>query len=153
MHLKNQRDQVQARRMQDTPKEKEVCLKNQREQAKVRRMQKTLKEKEDHLMNQMEQVTCFYQRLRLCSCGTKPQHSGNRSLPLSTLLVVSWQMCHARNTHGMASRAVLVTTRLHGSWNYITHVPKLCFTDKHMQQMAKSHTNHFLASWRCMICT
>ena len=22
-------------------------------------------------------VTRFYQRLRLCSCGTKPQHSGN----------------------------------------------------------------------------
>ena len=22
-------------------------------------------------------VTCFYQSLRLCSCGTKPQHSGN----------------------------------------------------------------------------
>ena len=22
-------------------------------------------------------VTCFYQKLRLCSCGTKPQHSGN----------------------------------------------------------------------------
>ena len=20
-------------------------------------------------------VTCFYQKLRLCSCGTKPQHS------------------------------------------------------------------------------
>ena len=22
-------------------------------------------------------VTHFYQKLRLCSCGTKPQHSGN----------------------------------------------------------------------------
>ena len=22
-------------------------------------------------------VTRFYQKLRLCSCGTKPQHSGN----------------------------------------------------------------------------
>ena len=22
-------------------------------------------------------VTCFYQKLRLCSCGTKPQHSGS----------------------------------------------------------------------------
>ena len=22
-------------------------------------------------------VTCFYQKLRLCSCGTKPQHSRN----------------------------------------------------------------------------
>ena len=22
-------------------------------------------------------VTCFYQQLRLCFCGTKPQHSGN----------------------------------------------------------------------------
>ena len=22
-------------------------------------------------------VTSFYQKLRLCSCGTKPQHSGN----------------------------------------------------------------------------
>ena len=22
-------------------------------------------------------VTCFYQKRRLCCCGTKPQHSGN----------------------------------------------------------------------------
>ena len=50
----------------------------------------------------------------------------NRSLPVSTLLV----MCHAWNTHGTATRAILAVTRLHYMWNYLTHT-KSCLTDKH----------------------
>ena len=59
----------------------------------------------------------------------QPQyHPSNRRLPLSTLLDVSWQMCHAWNTHGMATRAVLVVTRLHYMLSYLTHATELCLT-------------------------
>ena len=57
----------------------------------------------------------------------KPSHDDGptSSMPLpdfnqdhGTLLGVSWQMCHAWNTHETASRAVLGTNRLHYMWNY-----------------------------------
>ena len=36
-------------------------------------------------------VTCFYQCLRLCSCGTKPQHSENHHFVMTS----SWEpQCH-----------------------------------------------------------
>ena len=36
-------------------------------------------------------VTCFYQCLRLCSCGTKPQHSKNHHFVMAS----SWEpQCH-----------------------------------------------------------
>ena len=36
-------------------------------------------------------VTCFYQCLRLCSCGTKPQHSKNHH----SVMMSSWEpQCH-----------------------------------------------------------
>ena len=76
-------------------------------------------------------------------------------MPLSTLLVVSWQMCHAWNTYGLASRAVLVMSRLHYTWNYLTCVTESCLMDKHAQwtdMQPKLCTNHFLVRWQCLIC-
>ena len=45
----------------------------------------------------------------------------NRSLPHCTLLVVSWQMYHAWNTHGMAARVDLMKQDYvaHGTVHYM----------------------------------
>ena len=51
-------------------------------------------------------------------------------------------MCHAWNTHGTVSRSVLLVTRLHYMWNYLTCVTESHLMDEHVQwvDMQPNHT-------------
>ena len=55
-------------------------------------------------------VTCFYQRLRLCSCGIKPQRSENHHFVMTS----SWEpQCH----HDIIMRTPRITGKPKFSWS------------------------------------
>ena len=73
-------------------------------------------------------VTCFYQWFRLCSCGTKPQHSKNHHSVMTSL----WEpQCH----HDIIIRTPRITGKprfscFRGPKAPLNKIPLLCTGDQ-----------------------